>query len=91
MAFLLRNQYAFFRSDNRMTTPEDKSAGSKKHYGSSAGCAKRFIKPGMEPVSVEDMDAGIRSMMHSKFGNSDVSTGDKKGHKARLEEDEPQA
>jgi len=59
-----------------MTTPEDKFAGSKKHQGSSAGCAKLFVKPNMEPVSVEDMDEGIRSMMQSKFGNPEGSMDD---------------
>jgi hypothetical protein len=59
-----------------MTTPEDKSAGNKKDYGSSAGCAKRLVKPGIKPVSVEDMDEGIRSKMQSKFGNAKTSTDD---------------
>jgi AbrB family looped-hinge helix DNA binding protein len=44
------------------------SVRKQRTAGSSAGCARKFIKLGMKPVSASDMDEGIRQHMMKKYG-----------------------
>lgn len=43
------------------------SVRKQRTAGSSAGCARKFIQPGMKPVSIEEMDKGIRQHMMQKY------------------------
>ena len=66
----LRSRLAI-RSGDRLEFTMDKpdriSVRKKRAPGSSAGCAKRFIRKKRKAVTVEEMDAGIRQAMSQKF------------------------
>lgn len=42
----------------------------KRAPGSSAGCGRQFINPIHEPVSVEEMDVGIRKAIAQRYERS---------------------
>lgn len=41
--------------------------------GSSAGCGKPFLQPGDKPLSVEEMNDGIRKAVSAKYGRLKAS------------------
>lgn len=43
----------------------------KRAPGSSAGCGQRYCQPVQKPISVEEMDAGVRQAIREKFGQID--------------------
>ena len=45
------------------------SVRKKGAPGSSAGCGRRYLSAGRKPITVEQMDAGIRKAIINKFGS----------------------
>lgn len=43
------------------------SVRKKKAPGASAGCGRRFLQPNQKPVSVEEMDEGIRKSIAQEY------------------------
>jgi AbrB family looped-hinge helix DNA binding protein len=49
------------------------SVRKKRAPGSSAGCGKRFLQPGREAATVEQMTEGIRKAVSAKYGRMKAS------------------
>jgi AbrB family looped-hinge helix DNA binding protein len=47
--------------------PDRISVRKKRAPGSSAGCAKKFLRKKRKTVTVEEMDAGIRQVISKKY------------------------
>ncbi len=45
------------------------SIRKKRAPGSSAGCGKKFIKPGEKAPTIEEMDTGVREGVRKKYGH----------------------
>jgi AbrB family looped-hinge helix DNA binding protein len=69
----LRTKLAI-RSGDRLEFELDKpdriSVRKKRAPGSSAGCGKQFIGSNRKAVTMEDMDAGIRSAVSQNYKSS---------------------
>lgn len=66
----IRTRLAIYPGDRLEFSLENANTVSirkKRRPGASAGCGKRFLKQGTQPISADTMKAGIKNAMLRKF------------------------